>query len=250
MHDYSNIKFIEVYGLRRSGNHAIIAWLLHNLNESEDLNLHQLISPTPEEGFISQTIGNIIHLNDLASPWASQTGTYVRGLIDAYISIDKNIVLLSYEDVDYTFSLYEVGPSYKFLKDSTKIVITRDILNIVSSRLKKNKTGFKVNKTLFDRWLVNENISNNGTLIRFEDWLISKDYRDRIANILGLDNKDITDHVSNAGGGSSFKDQKSGKIDKNALLNRSNSIDIPKEIKDLLNSEEIILQRTKSGYIK
>jgi len=245
--DYDNIKFIEVYGLRRSGNHAILTWLINNLNTEESNNYEPayLIAPTPELGFISQYLGDVIHINDVGSNWALNNGKYLNGLIDAYVSIGMKTVILSYEDRPYNASFLNVG--YSFLKNSTKIVITRDIKSIFASRVMGGHSFFNINKTILETWLKNEN--SDCTKIRYEDWLTSRSYRDDTSTNLGLQNIDITHIVSTAGGGSSFKDQTTGLIDKDKLLNRYKSFEFTKEVQDLLNSPEVIQKRKEIGYI-
>lgn len=243
----NDIKFIEVYGLRRSGNHAILSWLINNFNTEAVSSVEPtpLIAPVPELGFIAQYLGNVIHINDVGDAWALTQGNYLKGLIDAYVSIGIKTIILSYEDRPYTNSFFNMG--YSFLKESKKIIITRDIKNIIASRLKNSKNiGLAINRKLIDTWIENENSDN--LKIRYESWLTSKEYRDSIALKLNTNNKDIIDLVSTAAGGSSFKDQSTGKIDKDKLLNRYKLVEFSREIEDLLNLPELVNKRNEIGY--
>ena len=247
--NYTDVNFYEIYGLRRSGNHAIIAWLMNNLN-SEIIDYKEpipLIAPMPSEGFISQYLGDVIHINDVSSNWGIKGGNYIKGLIDAYVSIGMKSVIVSYEDTPYTHSFSNID-NYACLKDSTKIIISRDIRNIVASRIKKNKLGCVVNNHIIDVWLKNENSPENINIIRYENWLTSKDYRDNISNKLGLTNRDVTHIVSAAGAGSSFKDQSTGTINKDILLNRYKTIEFSPDVESMLSRTDVEEKLKKLNY--
>ena len=244
--DYSEIEFVEVYGLRRSGNHAIIAWLLKNMCTKEVTNTEPLIMPFPDAGFISQRCGDVYHLNDVGSVWAQRNPAYLRALIDAYISMGAKKIILSYEDYPHKMGHYDFNKDqFYFLENSKKIVITRDLANTFASRIKRsmvkfgepnwNKTPnpFFINQRLVTIWMFNELFK--GTKIKYSDWLTSKEYRDQISKDLNVPNRDITSEISNAGGGSSFKNT----LDKDTLLSRYKQIEFPKEIIKMLKSKDV-----------
>lgn len=251
--NYENVNFIEFYGLRRSGNHAVIAWLMKNLNTSEDQNLEKLIAPMPEIGFISKKCGDVYHLNDVGSGWSTGNPNYLAGLIDAYVSEGAKTIIISYEDYDPTSSLVLAFPDqFNFLKKSKKIALVRDIPNLLSSRYKasigphKDSITFEMNINKINSWI--SSVKYKGLVIRYEDWLCHKEYRDNICFKLNISNKDYTHEVSSAGGGSSFNNETT--LDKNKLLNRYSEIDLPKDWRFYLEAVEVIRARRFSGYLK
>jgi hypothetical protein len=250
--NYDGVRFIEFYGLRRSGNHAILAWLIKNLSTT-DSELENLIAPTPELGFISKRCGDAYHLNDIGTGWSVSNPKYLAGLIDGYVSAGAKTIVLSYEDYGPDVSLLHTFPNeFHFLKDSKKIVLVRDIVNVLASRYKASTgpigklVAFDVNVNKINAWITGA-ISQEFK-IKYEDWLISKEYRDSICEHLNITNRDLTDHVSSAGGGSSFSGML--KVNKDKLLNRSKEVDLPEDWNFYLKTVEVIRARKTAGYIK
>jgi len=210
--DYSKVKFIEFYGLRRSGNHATISWLMNNLNGNEKpQDPEVLIAPVPELGFISQRVGDVYHINDVLSGWASKNRPFLRGLIDAYVSVGAKTIIISYEEMHPGLS-YSANDAFKMLKNSEKWTVLRDWDKLIASRSKQmlnkeisRKVFLDLNQDLIDRWLKSVHSSSDINKIHFDSWCKSKEYRDELMEKVNLPNKDHTSHVSKAGGGSSFK---------------------------------------------
>lgn len=250
--NYNGVNFIEFYGLRRSGNHAIIAWLMKNLS-SYEAELETLIAPFPELGFISKRCGDVYHLNDVGSGWSVGNPEYLAGLIDAYVSMGAKTIVISYEDYSPEASLLHTFPGkFDFLKGAKKIALIRDLVNVISSRYKAQqkispeKVSFGVNIDKVNYWI--KTAIGSEFKIKYEDWLTSKEYRDQICKELQIPNRDITNHVSSAGGGSSF----SGifPVNKDRLLNRHKEVNLPKEWGFYLETIEVIRARKTAGYIK
>lgn len=210
--DYSKVKFIEFYGIRRSGNHATLSWLMNNLNGNKvPQDPETLIAPAPEFGFISQRVGDVYHINDVLSSWASKHRDFLRGLIDAYISVGAKIIIISYEEM-HPGNSYAADDRFKMLKNSEKWAVLRDWDKLIASRAKQmlnkeisRKIYLDLNQLIIDRWLKTVHSSSDINKIHFDSWCRSKEYRDELMKERGLPNKDHTSHVSKAGGGSSFK---------------------------------------------
>lgn len=227
--NYSEINFIEFYGIRRGGNHAILGWLMHNLSSSPG-NIGQLIAPFPEFGYISQSCGDVCQINDAGSVWSVKNPAYVRGLIDAYISMGFKTIIVSYEDCSHTASLLNIDrEAYFMLENAKKITVNRNLKNILASRWKASQTpmriAFEVTESVVSAWC--KNLEFEGTKIIYENWLTSKEYRDAISEELGCPNLDHTNHVSNAGGGSSFSGI--APVNKDRLLTRSQEVELPED---------------------
>lgn len=256
--NYDGVQFIEFYGLRRSGNHAVLAWLMKNLDRN-DSELQEVISPTPEIGFLVKRCGSVYHINDVGTGWATNNPAYIAGLIDGYVSSGAKTIILSYEDYEPQASLGLTFPSFfPFLKDALKIALVRDLPNVMASRHKKIE-GIKAKGANPEEWgLLDMNVNKinawiycaieeKSTKIRYEDWLTSKEYRDEFCKNLNIPNLDYTGHMSSAGGGSSFTGTEEVPNAED-LLNRWKSVDIPKEWKGYLDTPPVIRARRKAGY--
>ena len=255
--DLDPVKFYEFYGLRRSGNHAIIAWLMKNLN-GEDCALETVIGEGNKESFFVKRCGDVYHINDVGSLWVTSNPSYVSGLVSEYISLGAKVIIFSYEDYEPQVSLALTFPSlFLFLENALKIALVRDLPNVMASRYKKIE-GIKANGGGLENWkLLDININKinswiycvieeKSIKIKYEDWLASKEYRDNFCKNLNIPNLDYTNHISIAGG-SSFTGTESVPNAKD-LLNRWKDINIPKEWKHYLETPQVIRARRKAGY--
>ena len=212
--NWKKINVIEFYGMRRSGNHAILSWFMNNLNtegrSGKDPEI--LIAPYPELGFISQRVGNVYHINDCASSWAVNNPAYIRGLMEAYISVGAKTIILSYEDTSPTHSIGNENyypEIFPMLKGAPKMIALRNLEGMLASRIKATNDADKpgINFEITEYTIVNyinQVFHPNATKVHFESWCNSKEYRDLVMYNIKLPNIDYTSHVSKAGGGSSY----------------------------------------------
>lgn len=223
------------YGIRRSGNHAIIEWLLYNMGKGKKricLRTH-----AESEKVISR--GDAIYFNDV-SRYASHI-QLCYDVIGAY-QLNHTSLIVTYEDKPIS---YELIPSNR-----GKIIIIRDIINVIASRIKNsnsiNKNDMIVNQDIIDLWC--EHASTKDCIkIVYEKWLTSKSYRDEICNRFSIENLDNIEDVYSFGGGSSFVGKK---LDtKDNLLNRHKSINFSKEIIDMISANNVVSLRKELGYI-
>jgi len=191
---------IRVMGLRRTGNHAIIAWIKQ------------------------QTSGQVMFLNNV-EPCHSPYRFYHLHFPDRGYGAaawgrftPQDWLIYSYEDHD----LAQIGdPRYYRCHDlyvgkSAKIfdvLILRDPFNLLASRYKKQYLSVKGAGSVVDLWLqyarefVGETqyLKNPKVLINYNRWVVDRDYRQAIAQQLGLTFSDAgIDYVGSYGGGSSF----------------------------------------------
>jgi hypothetical protein len=215
-------KVYNIYGLSRSGNHAIIFWLLHNLGTQ--------YREVGKQAYISND-NRVCYLNnvDILTHKGIDRSTY-------------EILFNSWEDIDYI--------------DDTNIVIHRDIINLLSSKFKvfnfrlkpmdrfntnitlKYKTDFlEILKEVISIWKQHANAKN---LIKYNFWLMSNEYRNNISKDIGiLNTHDITSFVPDIGGGSSFGGTRL--FDKECYLSRYQNICLPKQyIEYILSDKELI----------
>ena len=232
---------IAFYGMRRSGNHAILNWLLCNLSQKKNIIKikHRLVSS-----------GNSCYLNAINEYVNTKPKILEIDFKFAEVSF-KNIVV-SYEDVPINYQT-------KYTTNFPKIIVMRDINNLVASRLKKIKEDnegkkmakylFNVNEKFFKSWITHASISRNEAyIIKFEEWISSKKIRDKISSDLGLKNIDYYQSISNYGGGSSFSGT-SKRPEVSELNNRWKEVEIDSDLKKIINSEEILKLRKLHGYI-
>lgn len=224
------------YGLRRSGNHAILEWLIQNIGGPENRNI---IKPKR----VIQC-GRTVYMNE-ANTYPSIDAVK---LDYAFCKIAFENVIVSYEDVPTDYTLFNT-------QGTQQIVILRDIFNLFASRYKRaqkfpgNKhmqnNVMRIDEKAVEVW--KQHANSNALIIIFEKWIESKEYRDSICEQLGITNHDITDTMTEFGDGSSFTGQEKPTIDE--LKSRAKMVKLPQEIIDRLNQPDIKELRKKLGFI-
>lgn len=208
--------------MRRSGNHAIIEWLIHSLSGGEDrfvLEKNTLIIR-----------GKVGFINDCAN---RDLEPYMK----KYSAMNMKYVIVNYEDVKTDLSVWETV--------SQPIVIVRDVINVVASRFKRNWSIMKCDDLFFDTWVENANHPN---VLKYESWLEDVNYRNDFINTnFGIKNLDFTSYVPEFGHGSSFVGGNLDSVDN--LLSRYNQVDLPFEISKNFERDDVISSRKKLGYI-
>ena len=233
------MSYHAIYGLRRSGNHAILEWMIKNFSQKDQRHVikHRLI-----------TSGNSCYLNAI--------NEYIQSrdlFIDYnFAKITYKNLLISYEDIPETMNTeYTLG--------FNKIVILRDILNVIASRYKRmidldpkslDYRLMKIDENLFNCWKSHASaFKKNVLIIKFEDWLSSKEQRDKIANSLGCKNIDCVSTIPFHGGGSSFSKMEKIPSAKD-LQSRSEQVQLPSEILERIQKSDISNLRKEHGYMK
>ncbi|MHA1469269.1 MAG: hypothetical protein ACTSSP_01765 [Candidatus Asgardarchaeia archaeon] len=222
--NFINQKEIRVLGLKRTGHHAVINWI------------------------IKQTKGTVCFINDVKvdrNPFRTS---------NAYSSIKdrkkqmkgdlrkKDLLIYSYEDKlweECITQFYEdnresyVGKS----KEKIDILIVRDPFNHFASRLKTNRKkclwswgeeNEENAKYYMEKWknhtkkYLHFKESENVVIIDYNKWARNKPYREELANRLGIEfTDDGFEEITKAGGGSAFTGRKlDGKASQMDILNR------------------------------
>lgn len=184
-------QLVYILGLKRNGNHAIINWIIKNLEKNKI-----------QVGFINDVNEKVINDGD----------------IDKIIS-DNLVTILSYEEI----SIHEFEKiKYKNNKlDFKEILILRDFKNSFASRLKyisefksdsidiydyfMNHDEYKKNWIEFSEVFLDK-IQNKWECINYNLWFSDKTYRDSVMNnIFDIKNYDLgLLSVPKNAGGSSF----------------------------------------------
>ena len=108
----------------------------------------------------------------------------------------------------------------------------------------------KIDENLFNCWKSHASaFKKNVLIIKFEDWLSSKEQRDKIANSLGCKNIDCVDTIPFHGGGSSFSKMEKIPSAKD-LQSRSEQVQLPSEILERIQKSDISNLRKEHGYMK
>jgi hypothetical protein len=235
-------KTLFINGMQRSGNHAIISWLIGQFeNPVLFLNLVNLKAENPLRNFapIELPPNSYCHKERING---KQIVNYSE---DELVKQDHDYLVCTTENENTNcFPLLDkkicetLGESEK----KFNIIVLRDPLNALASYIKRRELS-KVDKNLATQntknylktWLNHAQVvlekSNNNYIIPiiYNKWLIDKDYRDKICSSLGLINKDQNvNYISDAGRGSSFGGRKIDLSNKSVFFERF----------DQLNDEE------------
>lgn len=224
---------IRVYGIRRSGNHAIASWILSHFNGvTVHLNdTREKISSDPYKAFAQVFVQGMSFWKckpKITSFLKHQLKRSPRMLFvrsDSTVNIEyirayhpKALSMLSFEDHplgdegDHLFARdYQtyVGSS----ETIKNVVILRDVYNLFASLL-KSKMMHKGNCSKFvtlykayaGAYLRHASESPDPTIfVNYNQWCMEADYRIEIANQIGFDTLGSAfQEISHMGGGSSF----------------------------------------------
>ena len=225
---------IRVFGLKRSGNHAIINWIL---------------------GMIPNNCVFINNLSGFKDP--------LKQKIDGRI-INRNLkkedsILYNYEDFNIAqLKNKPLLPNNCILRTQLhrkkfNVMILRDPYNMFASRLKTKKGGgrnivIKNANKIRDRWCIYAKeylretnfLGSDKVIVNFNKWFKEEEYRRKLSKVLGLDFSDKNlNIVSKYGSGSSFDNVIfNGNAQSMDILNRWQTITNNKIFKELCNHKK------------
>ena len=215
----------NIYGLSRSGNHAIIFWIIHNLvDEVFDIGHNIYIDKNYKLCYI-----NNVNMYD----------KYNEIKINFPTDIFKNVIK-SYEDL--------------YFNKTTSVIILRDFLNLLCSRYKKYQKNICFDTKyicdllfLIEVW--KQHTRGSRIAILYNKWLVSKDYRDNICkNLLKSNNVvDKIDYIPDIGGGSSFSGT-NPVDDKTVYESRHRDITLPDYMIDHLIKDTELLELNEKFF--
>lgn len=205
-----NQKEVRFVGMRRTGNHALINWLMHQLSgEVRHLN-NVVISRNPYRYKAN-------NLRRYFPEHAEMAKTYQRQADGALVK--RDCLLYSYEDwslgqisrsrVEYNRELY-FGKAARYYD----VLILRDPFNLFASRLKKGFVATKDSQLdMVEMWLEyakefvgeSHHLNRNLVCINYNRWFAQEDYRRQISKQMAIPFSDAgLTSVSAVGDGSSF----------------------------------------------
>lgn len=221
------------YGLMRSGNHGIIFWVLKNMGISRSESIgHHVFYDAKKGG---------IYINDVTRNRQSQE-PIINRLYDKNVYTIKLIsVEEEYVDPQKLWISSEIIDDHDHKYDKI-IFIIRDVLNCYCSRKKVKMNDENSLNTFIREWkkmYLQYTYTDDAIMIKYNDWLNDKKYRDKICNQLEISNTvDDVSYISGVGGGSSFRKLK--RSDRNSYNKRYTLIDLSdKERSIFVNDKEL-----------
>lgn len=237
---FEKMNIYEIIATKRSGHHAIIAWLVKNLT-GMNLSLHHKTDDEQLKTIKTEYINDkILHWNDANNNQDFGLklfkGSHLFGKLDNLI--------VNYEDVNSNYSFFYENEKFEgpLSKDrfsdikitkTKRIVIIRDFYNCIASRYKQKKDGLFPHNTsieFLNYWKNNANfvLNNPNNHIKYEDWMSNRKLRNDIL-LRYFNTYEIYGPETINGRGSSFSDKN--------FNNRFTQIELPEETKDLIRKD-------------
>jgi hypothetical protein len=224
---------VNFFGLQRSGNHAVLNWLLgldeenslffNNIQIEQDIRTSSVAVSVPAgvKAYKQRVDGKLLinehYINDFKNNGGTVVCSFENQNLDFYNQIKINQLTENY-----------FGKALKI----KNIILIRNPFSMIQSTANVLRKWQGEND---EKWFVKELVKrlelwnvyakhfldneNDFTKVVFDDWVVSKDYRDSLATQLGYVNEDKNlDFVSDAGTGSSFSGKRLN--DKLGVLNR------------------------------
>lgn len=229
------MKIFEVFGLSRSGHHAMINWLIKNLCGKEcGMNWKLNIM---DDGLFYINEGNLDE--ELTLKYIEEQKDNIRVLIISYENCNTDYSILN-DKKKYNGPLSINNENVKQFSNNYRIIFLRDFYNNLASRIKSNEKHlsktregnpqpWNVKDGYINKWkesAKNFN-SNNFISLKFEDWLENKNIRDNFMRNI-IQTGEIYDNRVK-GTQSSFGD--------NNVSERINMVKIPEETKELIRKD-------------
>jgi hypothetical protein len=230
---------IQTFGLRRSGNHAVIAWIAQQYSSPVVFLNNARPFSDPFTAYLMGRVPNAIPHRKLDAEEAEQLR-----------SQQKELLLISYEDVAIRkLRKNEILPQKQLWLGgsgrSRRLLLLRDFYNWIASRVRLQENKGRVTDDILDKmdlpirlWLMyaREFVGETRFLqsvetvpVRFDRWSDDEPYRLEILERLGiaaLNNTRLI--VPKVGGGSSFDGTRfSGEAESMDLQNRWKYLELP-----------------------
>lgn len=237
-------KVIVVSGLRRSGNHACIAWLA-NAYVGER-------SQSQNQGKINVwNEGNFLHLNEVNWPDHFQFPILLQHAA-SWLKKAK-VVLISIEDEMSIDGDMWTPPG------SIQIYVRRRTLDLIASRITYNckcaqqgidKGDMMIDENMFRMQRSLISMSEQDVLLwNYDAWVQSAEWRMAFLRKLGLE-VDLAPEMSRYGGGSSFVGQDKSALARLDSVTRWESVQWPKRVVDLLSENTDLLDEEELAFFR
>ena len=192
---------MRVFAPRRSGHHAILNWIRYHLPGRHCLLNDCTLGKNP--------LASCARGNSLVHSWAGEHRFFdwQQELADRHAK--KGTLIHNYEDCDFRYLLEQVSPEQEDVwlgasQTRFNVLILRDPFNLFASKLRwaygkqnlaPDLAHFSVLRELWKvyahEFLNETNYLPNRVSISYNDWFLSRDYRDRLGRQLGFINRDL-----------------------------------------------------------
>ena len=235
----------RVFGLRRSGNHALISWIMGHFPDNSVYYFND-VQRIEERNFFSKSLNFPVNLFEWKDRYIYPGETKSRLIKDErdYLQIhnystmvknskianklvdknmylvanmrtvDKSCLIQSYEDqpleiVDL-INQQDIGVS----NNQFNVLIVRNVCNMIASRLEHKNYHTTMSVEIVELWKqyayeflgYTSLFGGNKIVVSYDHWLESKEYRRMLSEKINLEfSDDGFKCVTNFGGGSSFK---------------------------------------------
>jgi len=238
---------LEVIAAKRTGQHAIISWIVRNLTD-------KVLTLQNNLGVIK-----LEYVNDRLLYWNDGNNNQPFGLkLFKETGWSENLenLIINYEDVTQHYSFFSKNEIYRGslsydrfddikVKHGKRLVILRNFYNCLASRYKQNISGehpHPYDQKFIDIWKDNAKfvINNPKQSLKYEDWLNNPQKRKEILfDFFSINERYSPEMIS--GRSSSFE--------KSNYNNRIDEVNLPQEIKDLIrNDNELHYLMGTLGY--
>lgn len=242
------MKIIEVFGLSRSGHHAIINWILKNLSGVES-EMKWKLDLLNGRGVMYINEANLDI--DMTFKYIQEHHENIKYLVLSYENVHENYTILNENKIYDSPTCFET-PLKINIEEVYRIFILRDFYNNLASRIKVNQENkVKLRDGTVFQWDVEENFINlwkeyaknsiDGKIyfIKYEDWYlkdkIRKKFLKKTLNLKELYDNKVTGTHSSFG-------------DKN-YMDRYKEVELSSKIKKLIKEDnELHYLIGKLGY--
>ena len=229
------MKIFEIFGLSRSGHHAMVNWVIKNMISIESEMKWKL--EFMQDGLIYINEANLD--TDMTLKYIRDHKDNMRALVLSYENCNLNYSILN-NKTTYTSPLSINLEQVKNFNQNYRIIFIRDFYDNLASRIKSNENSlakdrdgnfvaWDTGKDFIESWKNSARyiVNNKCYWLKFEDWLNSKEVRNQfMEKILGhgelFDNK-VKGTVSSFG-------------DKN-VIDRYSQVKISEETKELIKQD-------------
>ena len=228
------MKIIEIFGLSRSGHHAMTNWIIKNLCGDEcsmDWKLNIM-----KNGLFYINEGNLDE--ELTLKYIEEQKDNIRILIISYENCPLDYTILN-DNKKYDSPLSINNVNVINFSNNYRLLFIRDFYDNLASRIKSNELKLKQSREgvispwetgqeFVDMWKLYAKSYNNGFIsLKFEDWINSKKIRNYFfEKTFGF--KEMYDNTVK-GTHSSFGDKK--------VLNRIHQVDVDELTKKIIESD-------------
>lgn len=245
------MKLYEVFGLARSGHHAMINWMIKNMIGYECEMLWKLSIMGNGLYYINE--GNLD--TEITLRYIHEQSPKIQNLIVSYENVSCDYTILNESQIYKGPSSFN-NPDLKKIDSNYRIVFIRNFYDNLASRIKSNQEGlaidrqgnkvaWDVEKKFIEDWKRNANaiLNNHVIFLKFEDWLLKPKKRNQFLKKIMNHGELYNNQVK--GTHSSFTD--------GSVLKRFSQVNIPEELKEKIRQDSelhYLMGRLGYEYIK